>query len=339
MNQITSVSINGPSYGIGHASRQRSLLEIAKFEGWQISEIIIDELAPLVQQLTRLWKVVKDSDCLVIDLDPRFVQKHYSELNDFIGDKGLERIHKVVIDAGPNFPIREILNKVKFDLAIYPYGAIEAIAKGSELSGFGYSIFPKGLQDIRKAKSYTLNEKQNVLISCGGSDPSNITLLYLETLKHFSANNLNIKVVIGKFFSNSQIENILKLVTDFPHEVNVLYSPLSLEKVFEFADISFVTGGLTRNESMFSGVCTVVTDINQEQFKSTRLFAEKDAVVSLGIPEVEDKRRGEFFAKEIIFSILSDRKRQKTLIKNAKLCFPNNGALHVLAEMSVLCLK
>ena len=339
MNQITSLSINGPSYGIGHTSRQRSLLETAKFEGWQIRELVIDELAPLFQQLTRLWHVVKDSNCLVIDLDPRFVKKYYLELNDFVGDKDLERIHKVVMDAGPNFPIREILNKVQFDLAIYPYGTIESIAKGNELSGFGYSIFPKGLQDVRKAKSYTLNEKQNVLISCGGSDPSNITFLYLETLKYFSVAKLNIKVVIGKFFSKSQTENVLKLVSDFPHDVEVLYSPLSLEEAFEFADISFVTGGLTRNESMFSGVCTVVTDINQEQFKSTRLFAEKDAVVSLGIPEDEDKRRDNFFAKDMIFSILSDRKRQKALIKNAKLCFPNNGALHILAKISVVCLK
>jgi hypothetical protein len=90
---------------------------------------------------------------------------------------------------------------------------------------------------------------------------------------------------------------------------------------------------------MFSGVCTVVTDINREQLKSTRLFAERGAVVSLGIPDFEIKNRGEFFAKDIIFSILSDRTRQKALIKNAKLCFPSNGALNVLAEISVVCLK
>lgn len=339
MNQITSLSINGPTYGIGHTSRQRSLLETAKFEGWKISEIVLYESAPFFQQMTRLWQVAKDSNCLVIDLDPRFVKKYCLELNDFIGDKDLERIHKVVMDTEPNFPIRKILNKVQFDLAIYPYGAIEAITKGNELSGFGYSIFPKGLQNVRKAKSYTLNKKQNVLISCGGSDPLNITFLYLETLKHFSVTKLNIKVVIGKFFSKSQTENVLKLVSEFPHEVDVLYSPSSLEEAFEFADISLITGGLTRNESMFSGVCTVVTDINQEQFKSTRLFVERDAVVSLGIPDSEDKRRGELFAKDMIFSILGDRKRQKTLIKNAKLCFPNNGALKILAEIRVICSK
>ena len=302
-------------------------------------EIVIDELPPLIQQLTRLWKVVKDSECLVIDLDPRFAEKYCRELNDFIGDKEFENIHKVVMDAGANFPIREILNRVQFDLAIYPYGTIEAIPKGNELYGFGYSIFPTGLQDVRKAKSYTISGKQNVLISCGGSDPLNITLLYLETLKHFSTTKLYVKVVVGKFFSKSQIENILKLASDFQHEIELLYFPLSLEKVFEFADISFVTGGLTRNESMFSGVCTVVTDINQEQFKSTSIFAEREAVVSLGIPDSEDKRGGEFFAKDKIFSILSDRKRQNALIKNAKLCFPNNGALRVLAEISVVCLK
>ncbi len=339
MSQITSLSINGPTYGIGHASRQRSLLETAKLEGWQIRELVINESELLLPQLVRLWQGVKDSNCLVIDLDPRYVKNHYLELNDFLGDKELKDIHKVVMDVGSNFPIREFLNRVKFDLAIYPYGAIGTRAKGSELAGFGYSIFHKGLQNVRNTKSYTLSEKQNVVISCGGSDSSNVTSLYLEVLKHFSVTKLHVKVVIGEFFSKTQTEKILNLVSGIPHEVEILYSPLSLEKAFEFADISFVTGGLTRNESMFSGVCTVVTDINDEQAKSTKLFIEKDAVVSLGILDSRGKRQGKLFAKDMIISILNNRKRQKVLIENAKRCFPSNGASKILAEIGVVCMK
>ena len=100
-----------------------------------------------------------------------------------------------------------------------------------------------------------------------------------------------------------------------------------------------VTGGLTRNESMFAGVCTVVTDINTEQMKYTKLFSEKDAVATLGILDPQDNTWFEFYAKDIITGILNDRSRQKILIKNAKNCFPSNGASRVLAEISVLSFR
>lgn len=339
MNQITSLSVNGPTYGIGHTVRQHSLLETARSEGWQTKEIVIDELDALIQHLTKNWQDVKNSNCLVIDLDPRFAESNSVELNEFISDKDFRNIRKVLIDSEPSFPIKSILNRIHFDLTICPYGTTKARVEGNELSGFEYSIFPKSLEYIRKEKSLTLFGKQNVVISCGGSDPANVSLLYLEILKDFSALELHIQVVVGKFFSQDRIKNILELVEKLPHQVEVLYSPLSLEKAFEFADISFVTGGLTRNESMFSGVCTVVTDINAEQSKYTALFSERDAVVTLGMLDPQDNRWFEFYVKDTVAAILSDRNRQKVLIENAKHCFPSNGASRVLAEISVLCSK
>lgn len=339
MNQITSLSVNGPTYGIGHTVRQRTLLETARSEGWQTREVVIDELDSLTLQLSKNWQYVRDSNCLVIDLDPRFVIKNLFELNEFFSDKDFKFVRKVLFDSKPSFPIKNFLKRVHFDLKICPYGTIEAKAKGNEFSGFEYSIFSRGLEEIRKEKSITLFGKQNVVISCGGSDPANVSILYLQNLKNFSDTELHIQVVIGKFFSQNQTKNILKLVSELPHQVKVLYSPLSLEKAFEVADISLVTGGLTRNESMFAGVCTVVTDINTEQMKYTKLFSEKDAVATLGILDPQDNTRFEFYAKDIITGILNDRSRQKILIKNAKNCFPSNGASRVLAEISVLSFR
>jgi hypothetical protein len=121
--------------------------------------------------------------------------------------------------------------------------------------------------------------------------------------------------------------------------VEIVESPLNLDEAFAFSDLSFVTGGLTRNESMFSGVCTVVADINQAQFKSTSLFASRDAVVSLGLLKSGEKGRQESVAMELVSSILSNPRRQRILIENAKMCFPENGASRVLAEIGDVCLK
>lgn len=339
MNQITSLSVNGPTYGIGHTVRQRSLLETARSEDWQTSEIVINELDPLMEQLIKNWKYVKDSNCLVIDLDPRFVESNSFELNKFFSKNDFRLISKVLIDSKPNFPIKKILNRVQFNLTICPYGTFESRVKADEITGFVYSIFPKSLECIRNKKSLTSFGKLNVVISCGGSDPANISLLYLRILKNFSIAELHIQIVIGEFFSQNQIKNILEIVNELPHEVEVLYSPLSLEQAFEFADVSLVTGGLTRNESMFAGVCTIVTDINEEQSKYTKWFSERDAVIALGILDPQENTWVEFHAKDLVTAILSNRERQQVLAKNAKNCFPSNGALRVLSEISIVCSK
>jgi spore coat polysaccharide biosynthesis predicted glycosyltransferase SpsG len=337
--KIASLSISGPTYGIGHTSRQQALLESAKFEGWETSHLVIRELDPLLPQLDDLFEVVKDSRCLVIDLDPRFVAKHKLSLNACLGGISLGSLHKFVIDADSNFPIRNMLNMVQFEVAIHPYGSLGCKTNGKESSGFGYSIFSKTLQDVRNTKSYSNKNKQNVLITCGGSDPKDISSFYLRALDDFSDSKLNIKLVIGQFFSAAQIEKVQLQAKNISHQVEILDSPLSLDEAFAFSDISFVTGGLTRNESMFSGVCTVVADINQEQLESTSLFAFRDAVISLGLLKSDGSGREESAAVEQISSILNDRKRQKVLIENAKVCFPENGASRVLAEIGEVCLK
>ena len=339
MMKITSSSISGPTYGIGHTSRQQALLEAAKFEGWETSHLVIRELDPLLPQLKELREAAKDSRCLVIDLDPRFVEKHKIILNAYLGDIPFESVHKFVIDADSNFPIRNKLNKVQFKVAIHPYGSLGCKANGKELSGFGYSIFSKSLQDVRDRKSYSTRTEQNILISCGGSDPMNISSFYLRALDEFSDSKLNIKLVIGQFFSALQIQKLQLQANNISHRVEILDSPSSLDEAFAFSDVSFVTGGLTRNESMFSGVCTVVADINQEQFESTSLFTSRDAVISLGLLKSDGSGREESVAIEQITSILSNRKRQKILIENAKVCFPENGASRVLAEIGDVCLK
>ena len=339
MNQITSLSVNGPTYGIGHTVRQRSLLDTARSEGWQTSEIVINEFEPLIEQLIRKRKYFKDSNCLVIDLDPRFVESYSFELTNFFSDNDIRPICKVLIDSKPNFPIKKFLNRVHFNLTICPYGTSESRVKADEISGFVYSIFPKSLEHIRNNKSLSISRKINVVISCGGSDPANISLFYLRILKGVSAAELHIQIVIGKFFSQNQIKNILEIVHELPHNVEVLYSPLSLEQAFEFADISLVTGGLTRNESMFTGVCTIVTDINEEQSIYTKWFSEKDAVIALGTLDSQDITRVDFHAKDVVSAIISNRERQQVLVRNAKNCFPSNGALRVLSEISIVCPK
>jgi spore coat polysaccharide biosynthesis predicted glycosyltransferase SpsG len=339
VTRITSLSISGPTYGIGHTSRQNAFLDAAKFEGWETLHLVIEESEPLLWQLDDLMDLTKDSSCLVIDLDPRFVEEHRFILNTYLSDPRLAAVLKVVMDTESNFPIRDMLNMVKFELAIHPYGAIGVSKNGCELSGFGFSIFSKGLQSIRSAKSYSASNEQKVLVSCGGSDPMNVSSLYLSALNEFSDSKLNIKLVIGQFFSPVQIESLQQLVKNMSHQIEILESPLKLDEAFAFSDLSFVTGGLTRNESMFSGVCTVVTDINQAQFKSTSLFASRQAVISLGLLKSGEEGRQNSVDVEIVSSILRNPKRQKILIENARMCFPENGASRLLAEIGDVCLK
>jgi len=338
MRQITSLSVCGPTYGIGHASRQQSLLGTAKLEGWKISEQVINELNPVLPQLAAICDSTVNSTCLIIDLDPRFAEKYASELNEYLGNRRLQGVRKILIDGESSFKTKKILDKIQVDLAIFPYGTVGVNINGKELSGFGYSIFSKALQDVRKMKTYSVGERQNIVVSCGGSDPANISSFYLKALGNATNSKLHIKVVVGKFFSKPQIDNLVRLANNSPHKVEFLDAPSTLDDAFEFADLGFVTGGLTRNESMYSGVCTVVADINRDQLASTKLFSLREAIVSLGILSSKQTGAGETNPEQMISSILSNRSRQKLLIENAKMCFPENGASQVLVEIGDVCL-
>ena len=339
MNQITSLSVCGPTYGIGHTSRQQALLGVAKLEGWEISEQIVNELDEVPPQLSTICESSVNTTCLIIDLDPRFTEMHSSQLNKFLGDARLQNVRKILIDGEANFRTKRLLNKIKFDLSIFPYGNLGVVKDGDELSGFGYSIFSRNLQNVRLTKTYSIGEQQNVIISCGGSDPLDVSSLYLECLAKIVDLNLHIKVVVGKFFTKAQIEKLLHLARENPHKVDFLVNPTSLDDAFAFADLSFVTGGLTRNESMYSGVCTVVADINLNQFQSTQLFSLRSAVLSLGLLGSGITDKEEASTLELISSIVANKASQRLLIQNAKLCFPENGASQVLAEIGEVCLN
>lgn len=339
MKKMSSISVSGPTYGIGHSSRQTALLNTAKLSGWEISNHVISELDPILPQLNTIGQSIEHSTCLIVDLDPRFAVKYSDDLNVGLGGNRLPHLQKILIDGESDFPTRRVLNLIHFDMVIFPYGNLGQDAKGRELRGFGYSIFSNNLQVIRKEKTYSTDDVQNILVSCGGSDPNNISAYFLEILSHFTTSKLHIKVILGKYFSENQINNLDRISTRVNHRVDFLKAPDSLDSVFASTDISLVTGGLTRNESMYCGICTVVADINVSQSRSTSLFASRNAVVSLGILNLEDVQNHRSYPQDLIFSIINDRNRQRVVAENGKLCFPENGALQLLENIGDVCLK
>jgi len=99
--------------------------------------------------------------------------------------------------------------------------------------------YRKKLSEIRIRKKY------KVVISIGGADPTNLTLLILNAISDLP--NIKITVIVGPFFkSKSKIETFLRTHSN----IQLKFSPSKIWKEFSKADIAISKSGVTLFETV-----------------------------------------------------------------------------------------
>jgi spore coat polysaccharide biosynthesis predicted glycosyltransferase SpsG len=333
------ISVRGGTFGIGHASRQGHLSQAAKSQGWDSRKFIFEESLTIETQILECLSLIKNANCLIIDLDPRFLSTNIEQLSKLIEGTHSQNLTKIIFDEESTFPLKKSFGDILFDLAIFPYGELGVNGRQNEILGFGLSIFPERLTEVRNSRILNTSDRLKLLISCGGSDPLDATSLYLRALEEVAHPHLEIEVVLGQFLSPKQVASLQNLARNIKHSIRFLDSPTSLDGALATADISLVTGGLTRNEAMFAGTSTVVTDINKKQAISTKLFEFHQAVLNVGILDSENTAEICDSMIDSINIVVNNTQKRISLIENARLCFPNNGTSRVLKEIGDACLR
>ena len=165
----------------------------------------------------------------------------------------------------------------------------------------------------------------------------NVTTSYLRTILEVTKSELEITVVIGKHFSSSHIKTIKKF-NDSDLEMRFLYQPSSLSEVYLRTDLALVTGGLTRNETIYVGIPTMVTNIDQNQFESTKMFADKKAVINMGLLNSLNRSTIESEMITSLGCLTSNSGDRIKLSQEALRCITGNGAQQLVKEIGALCL-
>lgn len=335
---ITGLAVQSEKYGIGHSVRLNSLLDVTKKNGWSPTQFDLTWLAGNQSQVSALIAEVQASDCLVLDADPRFVEESLDLLDQILGAVNQAKCALVLFDSRTNFPVRQNISRFQFDLTICPYGPPGVQITKDEIIGFGATIFDASLVELRIENRDCLREPLNFLIACGGSDPFNVSTLYLRALNKLMTQKLDVQIIIGPHFLKSNLIELMSEVGKSKHEIQLIDSPSNLTSSYLEVDIALITGGLTRNEVLFLGIPSVVTDLNVDQEVSSRFFESGECLIRAGTCSQGDEWLIESMETNILKLMTSPTLREK-LYSNARLLMPGGGSELILREIEQICVR
>ncbi|PLS17891.1 UDP-2,4-diacetamido-2,4,6-trideoxy-beta-L-altropyranose hydrolase [Bacillus sp. M6-12] len=135
---------------------------------------------------------------------------------------------------------------------------------------------PEFYQDTGTAQG--ISAIKNILVFYGGSDPTNETLKFLESLNFIDLSSFNVHVVVG--LSNANLELIKQLCGE--KNINFYVQINYISELMRKADLALGAGGVTMWERCFLGLPSIVTIVADNQKESTEAAAEFGAVWNIG---------------------------------------------------------
>jgi UDP-2,4-diacetamido-2,4,6-trideoxy-beta-L-altropyranose hydrolase len=129
------------------------------------------------------------------------------------------------------------------------------------------------------------NELKQILISFGGSDPSNETYKALTSINNLEKKYI-IDVIVGS--NNPNKKQIMKLCLKIPF-CNFYEQVDNISKYMKKADLAIGGGGVTTWERCCLGLPTIVTSLSRDQKKITEELSKIECVINLGTAKKSTK--------------------------------------------------
>jgi UDP-2,4-diacetamido-2,4,6-trideoxy-beta-L-altropyranose hydrolase len=189
----------------------------------------------------------------------------------------------VLIDSFGVQSARENIPKLFCNILVSPYVGEQKSKKQinyTELLGVEYFVLDSAYQNYRKKNIREFANK--ILITCGGSDPSSISIKILNALNSDKKRTLNIKVIVGSGFSSELNEILLNFSKYSPHNVDLVINPDDLSSEMSWCDIAISTSGLTKYELAATGTPAILMSIDSSHDTVNQYFTSEKSVVDLG---------------------------------------------------------
>ncbi len=273
----------------------------------------------------------KSSYIAIVDITHDYVLTNEAQLLKFIKflDKNYSKI--VIIDSFGNQSLSKIYKhyRLSFNLLIIPYVTNLKSRKKifSEIIGKKYFIFSDHFRNIKKRQ---IQKKANkILITCGGSDPKNVSISILKSLNKINI-PLNVRVVIGPLFKNYLIKSIKKLSQSMKHKVVLFNSPLHLRNHMLWSDLAISTSGLTKYELSLTGTPSILISIDEYHDKMNKSFNKIGSSVDFGN---FDKKK---ISSEKIENILLNYQQRKKMSICGQKAFDALGIKRIINRIEAL---
>jgi len=165
------------------------------------------------------------------------------------------------------------------------------------------------------------------LISFGGGDFPNASLIALEALDHITDFDLDVSIVVGS--TNPHYASLLKAAKASRHQVIVLRNVENMAAIMGEADLGITASGGTCYELAFLGVPMFLIAIATNQERSLEaLVSAKAAAGGGGIGSLDREALA-----ASIRNLICDPWLRKELVENARKVIDGKGAERIVHEM------
>lgn len=168
------------------------------------------------------------------------------------------------------------------------------------------------------------DKARRILITMGGSDSMNATLLILKMIKKLKLNDIEISVVIGP--SNNNIMSIENEISEYSGRYKLLKNIDDMSKLIAWADIAISAGGTTCWEMCYMGLPNLIVVLAENQRMVADYLDKSGASINLGFYKDMDQ---ELFAEKFM-SLIMDREKRIKMSETERALVDGYGALRVL---------
>ena len=220
------------------------------------------------------------------------------------------------------------LDKRYEDVSFYPdiYTVLEEnkmnkYGKYEFYAGPDYLMFRDEFNDLKK----TIRKRANqVLVTMGGSDPFNISLKIVQSVKKYS--DFNFKIILSEIAKSFESVNV---IADKYDNITLINGTNRISKLMSESDLVILNGGLTRYEVCLTKTPFIAISIHEKQFNITKRLTDLGVGVNLGIYNEIDGNR----ITTAVINLLNDYSKRKKMSLRMKDLFDTKGAERIFKKI------
>lgn len=261
-----------------------------------------------------ILKYMNDMNCEIIILDMRENGEKLSKIlykNSLkiilLDDAWCKNVYADILFNGTNVKSYQQYNKKNIDSKLF--------------LGTKYWILPDEFKNYKKQLSDIYNKNQyNILISMGGSDPSNLTSKIIKSIIKIS--QIKVKIIFGPFSKNhSEILNLVKNKKN----IKIIYSSKNIWKEFFWSDVTISGGGNTLFELASLGIPTLCIPTFKHEILYVNEFMKKKYSYNLGF-----KQKNSLKINYEVERLLKNEKIRKEMCRSGKKLLDGKGLSRVV---------
>lgn len=200
------------------------------------------------------------------------------------------------------------------------------------LLGTSYSLLRREFGAWKGWRREIPETGRKVLVTFGGSDPGNFTVVVMQSIRQVKIPGLETVVVIGA--SNPHYASLEKIQSELGRAVRLERNVSDMAKLMAWADLAVSAAGTTCLEMCLLGLPAIVVAVAENQRAAARELEKRNCVIQLDAQSFRPEG-----AAELIQQLLQEPRTRLSLSQHGRELVDGNGAIRVISAIEEASLR